>query len=250
MRNSYIANSSEALNLHNGTQTAIVVAMKVQPKNTEQTLCTITEGNGSESGKHFWCNLVDYSCTNQTETFSAPYALGQEVYVREKFWSGFELDEKDCVDEDKPLTIYKADTNDPRPFNVSDDWCTHEYGHDKRDWLHWQSPATMPKSAARTRFKIVSCEAVRVKDLKGSQKAFEDFCKQFGIKKIPLSKPYGVNKATHAYSLVDMQGSDEYLYENCLRDYYGAFGHYIAQKLGDKAWDNNDYIWFYKIEKI
>ena len=224
MRNSYIANSSEALNLHSGSQTAIVVAMKVQPKNTEQTLCTITEGNGSESGKHFWCNVVDFSCTNQTETFDAPYALGQEVYVRECCCP--------CDTEEGNLGYaYKDD----------------EYAE---KFVGWQSPATMPKSAARTRFKIVSCEAVRVKDLKGSPKAFEDFCKQFGIKKIPLSKPYGVNKATHAYSLVDMQGSDEYLYDNCLRDYYGAFGYYIAKKLGNNTWDNNHFIWYYKIEKL
>ena len=213
MRNSYIANSAEALNLHNGTQTAIVVALKQQP--------IISDGVARLKNSIAVPNEIGLK---QLVDIYSPYALGQEVYVRE-CWCP-------CDTEEGNLGYaYKDD----------------EYAE---KFVGWQSPATMPKSAARTRFKIVGCEAVRVKDLKGSPKAFEDFCKQFGIKKIPLSKPYGVNKATHAYSLVDMQGSDEFLYENCLRDYYGAFGNYIAQKLGDKAWDNNHFIWFYKIEKI
>ena len=218
MRNSYIANSSEALNLHNGTQTAIVVAMKVQPKGSD-----VIERNGK---------ITVFEPDNVFPLIGC-YRIGQEVYVRESWYTytpviGYRKDNGRPIFDTQTKIGYKADAV------VS----------------YMQSPATMPKSAARTRFKIVGREAVRVKDLKGSPKAFEDFCKQFGIKKIPLSKPYGVNKATHAYSLVDMKGSDEFLYENCLRDYYGAFGYYIAQKLGNNTWDNNDYIWYYKIENI
>jgi hypothetical protein len=226
MRNSYIANSAEALNLHNGSQTAIVVAMKVQPTpnkfNPQNVDFEMSKGDRRHKGTNV--KPENLNCPLLGILNLSPYALGQEVYVRECWCL--------CDTEEGNLGYaYKDD----------------EYAE---KFVGWQSAATMPKSAARTRFKIVSCEAVRVKDLKGSPKAFEDFCKQFGIKKIPLSKPYGVNKATHAYSLVDMQGSDEFLYENCLRDYYGAFGNYIAQKLGDKAWDNNHFIWYYKIEKI
>jgi hypothetical protein len=192
MRNSYIANSAEALNLHNGTQTAIVVAMKVQPKNTEQTLCTITEGNGSESGKHFWCNVVDFSCKNQTETFNAPYKIGQEVYVRETWCP--------CDTEEGNLGYaYKDD----------------EYAE---KFVGWCSPATMPKSAARTRFKIVSCEAVRVKD-------------------ITLG------------NIIKVLGLDTIYTENSVV-VLGNWQSYIISLFGQSAWDNNDYIWFYKIEKI
>ena len=222
MRKSYIANSAEALNLHNGTQSAIVVAMKVQPKGSD-----VIERNGK---------ITVFEPDNVFPLIGC-YRIGQEVYVREA-WGEY---------PNAIYTVYFAD--------YPKDATTYFYPNGNFepvlcDLPKKRSAATMPKSAARTRFKIVSCEAVRVKDLKGSPKAFEDFCKQFGIKKIPLSKPYGVNKATHAYSLVDMQGSDEFLYENCLRDYYGAFGYYIAQKLGNNTWDNNHFIWFYKIEKI
>jgi hypothetical protein len=243
MRNSYIANSAEALNLHNGSQAAIVVAMKVQPTpnkfNPQNVDFEMSKGDRRHKGTNV--KPENLNCPLLGILDLSPYALGQEVYVREGWhkgghWQTQQLNECTNFKEDEDWFWHK-ETAITIPENTNFTWIR-------------KSPATMPKSAARTRFKIVSCEAVRVKDLKGSQKAFEDFCKQFGIKKIPLSKPYGVNKATHAYSLVDMQGSDEFLYENCLRDYYGAFGNYIAQKLGDKAWDNNHFIWFYKIEKI
>jgi hypothetical protein len=226
MRNSYIAKDAEALNLHNGTQTAIVVGLKQQP--------IISDGVARLKNSIAVPNEIGLK--QLVEKYS-PYALGQEVYVREA-WGEYPnaIYTIYFADYPKDATNYLYPNGDEKPVLC--------------DLPKKRSSATMPKSAARTRFKIVSCEAVRVKDLKGSPKAFEDFCKQFGIKKIPLSKPYGVNKATHAYSLVDMQGRDEFLYENCLRDYYGAFGYYIAKKLGNNTWDNNDYIWYYKIDKL
>ena len=155
MRKSYIANTAEALNLHNGNQTAIVAKMNRQPNkvmwNTVKT-----------HPKTDWCD-------EHGNPLFPPYQIGQEVYVREAWCP--------CDTEDGNLGYaYKDD----------------EYA-DK--FVGWGSPVTMPKQASRTRFKIVGCEAVRVKDL-------------------------------------------------------GAFGYYIAQKLGNQAWDNNDYIWFYRIQNI
>jgi hypothetical protein len=208
MRNSYIANSAEALNLHNGTQTAIVVAMKVQPKNTEQTLCTITEGNGSESGKHFWCNVVDFSCTNQTETFNVPYEIGQEVYVREA-WGEY---------PNAIYTVYFADY----PKGAT----TYFYPNGNFepvlcDLPKKRSSATMPKSAARTRFNIVSCEAVRVKDITEKQ-ANQLACER--LHEDDLGQTFKSHKR--------------------------GFERDAISRFGQSAWDNNDYIWFYKIEKI
>jgi hypothetical protein len=180
--------------MHNGSQTAIVVAMKLQPKNTEQTLCTITEGNGSESGKHFWCNVVDFSCTNQPETLNAPYALGQEVYVRETWNNGYST-----ITGESEGYFYKINP-------------VHRYKNSV-----WHSPITMPKSAARTRFKIVGCEAVRV---------------------------YYVSFD----SIRSILGYDEN-YKNTT-NLTGYFRHHIITRFGQSAWDNNDYIWYYKIEKI
>jgi hypothetical protein len=77
----------------------------------------------------------------------------------------------------------------------------------------WQSPATMPQSAARTKFKVVGVEVVRVRDL-----TVEQVCNA-GKEYIPLH--YSVTVQT-----------------------------YIVDKFGQQAWDNNEFIWYFKIEKL
>jgi hypothetical protein len=197
MRNSYIANSSEALNLHNGTQSAIVVAMKL-PK-----WCKRIELQGGRQKDPTCYSLVDTNENNAYDTNGeyltlmdiVSYALGQEVYVRET-WAKVDEIQYD----------YKADDN------VGTEW-TYE------EWLNvgWQSPVTMPKSAARTRFKIVSCEAVRVYDV-----SFDN--------------------------IRSILGYDEN-YKNTT-NLTGYFRQHIVAKLGQSAWDNNHFIWYYKIENI
>ena len=178
MRNSYTANSAEALNLHNGSQTAIVVAMKVQPtfRNNQLIIGKWNYGKGVDD-KPYWREYIKWH---------APYKIGQEVYVRESWIYRHKHDKY----------YYKADHSEFEP-----------YAHNG-----WKSPATMPKSAARTRFKIVSCEAVRVKDMNLGH--IIDMVKEDAAKTHnPLSK------------------------EN------------LIAKFGKSAWDNNHFIWFYKIEK-
>jgi hypothetical protein len=216
MRNSYIANSAEALNLHNGSQTAIVVAMKVQPNkamwNTVKT-----------HPKTDWCD-------EHGKPLFPPYALGQEVYVRES-WGEY---------PNAIYTVYFADyPKDATKYfypngNFEPVLC---------DLPKKRSAATMPKSAARTRFKIVSCEAVRVKDI------YDDDA-----------------ETILDYKSVDTGGDDYFVY---FRNYLGSqkaedfpyfeetnngikksWQSYIITRFGQSAWDNNDYIWFYKIEKI
>lgn len=238
MRKSYIAKGAEALNLHNGKQTAIVVKMKL-PK-----WCKRFELQGGRQKDPTCYSLVDLSDNNASDVNGeyltlmdiAPYQIGQEVYVRETFWDGFELDEKDRVDETKPLTIYKADTNDTRPFDVSDSWCINEYGHDKRDWLSWSSAATMPKQAARTRFKIVGCEVVRVKEDMGHGNATKIL--EFDYSEGQQFKNYAAD--WNKYNNSQFQ----------FGDYRDSWQSYIISRFGKSAWDNNDYIWYYRIEKI
>ena len=151
MKRTYIATTSEAKALHDGTQTAIIV-------------------------KH---------------SNKQPYAIGQEVVVREK-WGQYEPD---------PL-YYMYAAKFPEGAK------TYLYDNVVCNMPRWQSPATMPVSAARTMFRIVSCEAVRVRELKFSQR--------------------------HALNIT-RQGEHEA---------------YIKSKLGQSAWDNNDYVFYYEIEKI
>jgi len=187
MRNSYISNSAEALNLHNGSQTAIVVAMKVQPKlqHFVDTFCKYGAGSVNSG------DLTAADSEMDDIYDSAPYALGQEVYVRESWVYRHKHDKY----------YYKADHSKFEPY-------CHQ---------GWKSAATMPKSAARTRFKIVGCEAVRVYD-------------------VNIDNIRAILGHTETYKNIPN-----------LNHY---FKQHIVSKFGKSAWNNNDYIWFYKIEKI
>jgi hypothetical protein len=195
MRKSYIAKGDEALNLHNGSQTAIVVKMKVQPKkamwNTVKT-----------HPKTDWCD-------EHGKPLFPPYTVGQDVYVREACIELYDTEDHpelpDCYIERWNLGYRYA------PCNI--EYIEHLlYVNGVREvaFTKYFSAVTMPKQAARTRFKIVGCDAVRVKE---------------------LTVGNGIDLG-------------------CSAGNWGAARELIISKFGQSAWDNNDYIWYYKIEKI
>jgi hypothetical protein len=160
MRKTYIATTSEAKALHDGTQTAIIV-------------------------KH---------------SNKQPYAIGQEVVVREA-WQQEANYLDTSIGWGWELTgsyLYKANDTE-----LSDD-------------MIWRSPATMPVSAARTRFIPVSCEAVRVQE--------------------PTTDMLLALKCNGTLGYAPI--------------WYEEYQRRMVAKLGQSAWDNNDYIFYYKIEKI
>lgn len=182
MKRTYIATTQEAKALHDGTQTAIITKMRVQPPaygcRISGNKCIIEEPNGSIHG---WYNI--------------PYAIGQEVVVREAW---IKLTPNHIIDSQ---FVYKSQMCQESE-EIRQEYISIGYPYT------WNSPATMPVSAARTRIIPVSCEAVRVRDVVFSQRHFLN---------------------------VTNLGEDE---------------SYIIHKLGQSAWDNNDYIFYYKIEKI
>jgi hypothetical protein len=166
MRKSYIATTSEASALHSGEQTAIIVKMGKQPP-------------------AYGCRIVDNQILyedpqgNVHSRADIPYALNEPVYVREAW-----------------LYRHKHD----KYYHKADYPLVQPYAHQG-----WQSPITMPRSSARTWFKPVSCDVVRVMQIDG-------ICADVDV-------PESVQS-------------------------------YIISKLGQSAWDNNDYVFYYKIEKI
>lgn len=203
MRKSYIANSSEALNLHNGSQTAIVVAMKVQPVFSEDGY--VYNGNFTERYKN---DSTHEDWRVQFGKDFSPYALGQEVYVREAWYTytpviGYRKDDGRPIFDTQTKIGYKADDVVP----------------------YMESPATMPKSAARTRFKIVSCEAVRVWEMTEGQAKL--LCLELYKN---LDGTFGGHGAPTTYK--------------------AQFEIYAISEFGQTAWDENHFIWYYKIENI
>ena len=218
MKRTYIATTQEAKALHDGTQTAIIAKIRVQPKDcshihriTDELCEWRNEPQRMDTyGNYIACSFCGYGIEISGEyMFPIPYAIGQEVVVRETWYTGYVLDDNDDIPDGAPLQHwYYADTKDSRPSDMSDSYCYHLWGDNKECWPRWQSPATMPVSAARTRFIPVSCEAVRVREMDWHM-----------CKATPIETP-----------------------EECQQ--------YIKGKLGQSAWDNNDYIFYYKIEKI
>jgi hypothetical protein len=91
---------------------------------------------------------------------------GNRLYLRERWYRGYVLDENDDIPEGaEPQYWYFADGRDSRPGDASDSWCYHMYGADKSIWPSWRSAACMPKEAARTWLEVVSVTAKRIQDI-------------------------------------------------------------------------------------
>lgn len=203
MKRTYIATTQEAKALHDGTQTAIISKMRVQPKKVDWNPIVVGKNKG-------WCD-------EHGRAIPIPYAIGQEVVVREAWQQ-----EANYLDtsigwgwEATGNYLYKADGS--------------ELQDDSMRFSTWRSPATMPVSAARTRFIPVSCEAVRVRDVTTDDR--------------------------HKTIVQTLGGANEYVDYLDLKSYpylnaYNSYATYIIHKLGQSAWDNNDYVFYYKIEKI
>lgn len=182
MRTSYIATTSEASALQSGEQTAIIVKMKVQP----QEGWSITKSIEHKCGNFF----VERKGTLYTVPYiKSPYTLNEPVYVREAWCH--------CDTEEGNLGFAYKDDKYAKKF------------------IGWQSPITMPRSAARTWFKPVRCEVVRVQSiLSNSELLYPLTCGIDGI------------------------DCGQILYKHAV------------SKLGQQAWDNNDCVFYYKIERI
>jgi hypothetical protein len=223
MRNSYIANTHEAAALNIGKQTAVVVKMKVQPPKYG---IAIRDGYG----------IIEDPEGNVHARFKTPYKLWQEVYVREAWITCH----KDQSIDGEPKKISPWSKDQVVAYKLADGSnSTHPvYGKGR-----FERATNMPKCMSRTRFKVLGVEAVRVMDVSEDDILNIIDCKS-----------------------VDTLGDDYY---NYYRDYLGSkneqdwpwFGEtkdgvskswqsYIISKFGQQAWDENHFIWYFKIEKI
>ena len=214
MKRTYIATTQEAKALHDGTQTAIISKMRVQPKDcshihriTDELCEWRNEPQRMDTyGNYIACSFCGYGIEISGEyMFPIPYAIGQEVVVREK-----------CYQIGKYKFLSLGETGD-----YEEQFCTdhiYHFGNAPTEPHRVIGAATMPVSAARTRFIPVSCEAVRVRDVT-------------------------------AYMILPLL-SLKSIYNRNIVNLLSDFHKYATGKLGQSAWDNNDYIFYYKIEKV
>jgi hypothetical protein len=192
MKKSYIATQSEASALHSGEQTAIIVKMGKQPP-------------------AYGCSILDNQILyedpqgNVHSRTGIPYALNEPVYVREKCYQ---------LGEYKLLSL--GETGD-----YEQQFCTDHifrFGAVPNNPHRVVGAASMPRSAARTFFEPVSCEAVRVQGI----------------------------TANMILSIISLNT----IYNRNAVNIMSEFHRHIVPKIGQTAWDNNDYVFYYKIEKI
>ena len=226
MRKSYIANDKEAALLHSGQQTAIIVPMIIQP-----TPNKINSGNfdfefvlGKEYHSANNVTIQDFNTQFVGILDFSPYALHHPVYVRE-CWNGIK-------DEFGKVIGYLHKGN-----------CKTQFSTEEADFMnsvHWKSPATMPKEAASTWFVPVEVQAVRVQDIAEEQAHYLNIR---AITKDNITCKYGLcDDDGFPYGFGWSWGE----FTNTISE---ALAKYIAQKLGQKAWDENHFVWYYKIQK-
>lgn len=210
MRKTYIATTQEAKALFDGTQTAIITKMDKQPPSYG---CRIQHGSVIYEDQHGGVHSRK----------SIPYAIGQEVVVREAW---IKLTPNHIIDSQ---FVYKSQMCQESE-EIRQEYISIGYPYT------WNSPATMPVSAARTRFIPVSCEAVRVRDDIGYSNAVSLL--EFDYSEGQQFKNY--DKDWSRYDNTQFQ----------FGDYRDSWKSYITHKLGQSAWDNNDYVFYYKVQKI
>lgn len=167
----------------NNRATMFSVPVKVQPPEGDYRLCSVRESmRRGQEGKLFWQLFNEQLPVlgKETESFPLPYPVGCIVYLRETWMYS---DVEATWDDEEPSRaqiLYKA-SNDMRPDGVSPEdfgaarWInvSHETAEDIESKIEqfeqfgerWQSPATMPREAARIFIEITAVKVQRVQDV-------------------------------------------------------------------------------------
>lgn len=144
MRTTYIANLTEAANLHSGKQTAIVTMVKPQPTFTNKDEL-IKVNSFIEDGDKM--RFVAHSVRASTSPLpiKLPYQPGQTIAVRES-WG--------IVGEE---------------YFVISEYSKYKDGNIDLSYIKWRSPATMPIDAVHTHLMVKDVLCVRVQDMTSEQ---------------------------------------------------------------------------------
>lgn len=156
MRHSKIFSTDEVRSIMQGKMTAFYEVVKPQPippraiynlDEVEAIVSPTPNIMGGKTGVMFnWKSKKHPHITDGgfwTHIF--PYSIGQKIYVREAWW------------QDKIADSY---------YYGSDNYCEEEMKTALQWGLKWQSPATMPREAARTWLEMAQQRGMRVTGFK------------------------------------------------------------------------------------
>ena len=158
MRTTYIANITEAANLHSGKQTAIVTLVKPQPHIDES-------GHIKQGDWNYGKTLDDKPAFENFAKCKSTYQPGQKIAVRET-WA------ETCDEYGGSIIVFKS-TN--KAFYIGPKFeilweCTAAWDIDNYPACgKWRSPVTMPREAVRTRLLVKDVACIRVQDMTSEQ---------------------------------------------------------------------------------
>jgi len=184
----YISTAHEAKQLASGAQTLLVTMVKSNLEVSEEYGFTFTPHRRHEASFGYCKDPT--RCSLLIET--APYKVGQSIAVREPwyYYDGYR---------------YAEDNTNPE-FKMS-------------------SPATMPRSAARTWLTVEKVECVRVREMPENK----------GKWILPYDK--------NGFKIFVEGWGDEHTY-----DYNEALKFHITAKFGQSAWDDNAYVFLTSVK--
>ena len=105
--------------------------------------------------------------------YHQPYQIGDILYVRETWCQYGELDDNDCLKDGTEKYYYRADGENPTPFN---DFLVQHAGWDEhREMPVWHPSIHMPKEAARLFLRVAGVRVERLKEMTASSAMDEGF---------------------------------------------------------------------------
>lgn len=172
--------------------------------------------------------IFQHEDSDEPGSVKCPYGKpGDVLWVRETWWSGYVLDENDCIPDNTLTYWYKADTNDARPGDMSDERCYHLWGNNKECWPKWKPSIHMPKESARVWLEVTDVRVERLQDIT------EEDAKAEGVK---------------SFRPVPGDGPAETLYYHYTKDKWGPSPKHsfetLWRKINDEeSWNKNPWVW-------
>lgn len=131
-----------------GRKTCTRRLVKIQPKDNEYTLVFTRK---------------DVQIKTEKTTVKSPYKVGDILYVRETWCRYGKLDNLDQVIEGTEKYYYRADGENPTPYNH---FLVQKKGYDEYlEFPVWSPSIRMPKEAARIWLKVTNVRVERLQEI-------------------------------------------------------------------------------------
>lgn len=178
------------------------------------------------------------------------YKKGDILYVRETWCQYGKLNDYDQLIEGTEEYYYRADGENPTPFN---DFIVHHPGWDEcRKTPIWHPSIHMPKEAARLFLRVMDVGVERLQEITEEEALAEGIPDEWPMKPVycPHCKGEGLLGALHPVSLGFMEVDCPYCEKAVVR-FSNLWNSTVPkEKLLIYGWNANPWVWIYRFERI